>query len=153
MSSRGRRNYPERRTRDQTASQDILPRMRVGNTLPLSAISAPAAVKIAIGPMCDRVTHLGRDNRPLMCEVFTHSMISLNKNELEALRIMWEHGESKPAQIQKRFAWTIDNGTLRSTLVNLVHKKHAARKRQGKAFYYSARVPKTTALETLTRGL
>jgi predicted transcriptional regulator len=80
-------------------------------------------------------------------------MISLNQNEMEALRILWERGESKPAEIQEQFAWPIDNGTLRSTLVNLVDKKHVTRARQGKAFYYSARVPKATALQTLARGL
>jgi BlaI family transcriptional regulator, penicillinase repressor len=88
-----------------------------------------------------------------MCECFTHPMISLNETELEAMRILWERGESKPAEIQEAFSWPIDNGTLRSTLVNLVHKKHALRKRDGKAFYYSARIPKATALQTLTRGL
>ncbi len=80
-------------------------------------------------------------------------MISLNENEMEAMRILWEQGASKPAEIQARFQWEIDNGTLRSTLVNLVRKKHVTRERQGKAFYYAARVPKATALQALTRGL
>jgi len=80
-------------------------------------------------------------------------MITLNQNEMEAMRILWERGESKPAEIQEQFSWAIDNGTLRSTLVNLVHKKHVSRLRQGKAFYYSAVIPKTTALQSLTRGL
>ncbi len=80
-------------------------------------------------------------------------MIALNENEMEALRILWEQGKSKPAEIQTHFAWEIDNGTLRSTLVTLVRKKHASRQRDGKAFYYSARVPKATALQSLTRGL
>ncbi len=80
-------------------------------------------------------------------------MITLNKNELEALRLLWELGESKPAQIQERFAWPIDNGTLRSVLVNLVRKKHVDRTRAGKAFYYSARVPKATALRSFLQSL
>jgi BlaI family penicillinase repressor len=80
-------------------------------------------------------------------------MISLKQNEMETLRVLWELGESKPAQIQEHFAWPIDNGTLRSTLVNLVHKKHVVRKREGKAFYYSARVPKTTGLQLMMQGL
>jgi BlaI family penicillinase repressor len=80
-------------------------------------------------------------------------MISLSQNEMEALRILWERGEAKPAEIQERFSWPIDNGTLRSTLVTLVEKKHATRTRQGKAFYYSASVPKATALQALTQGL
>jgi BlaI family transcriptional regulator, penicillinase repressor len=80
-------------------------------------------------------------------------MISLNENELEAMRILWERGESKPAEIQEAFSWPIDNGTLRSTLINLVRKKHVSRQRAGKAFYYSARVPKATALQKVARGL
>jgi BlaI family transcriptional regulator, penicillinase repressor len=85
--------------------------------------------------------------------MLTHLMISLNENELEAMRILWDRGEAKPAEIQEQFSWAIDNGTLRSTLVNLVRKKHAVRKLQGKAFYYSARIPKATALQTVARGL
>jgi BlaI family transcriptional regulator, penicillinase repressor len=83
----------------------------------------------------------------------SHIVITLSENETEALRILWEHGRSKPAEIQERFSWPIDNGTLRSTLVNLVHKKHVAREREGKAFFYIARVPKATALQIVMRGL
>ena len=80
-------------------------------------------------------------------------MIFLNQNELETLRILWERGESKPAEIQARFAWPIENATLRSVLVNLVGKKHATRRLQGKAFFYAARVPKATLLQTMTQAL
>jgi BlaI family transcriptional regulator, penicillinase repressor len=80
-------------------------------------------------------------------------MISLNKNELEALRILWENGESKPAEIQERFSWKVDNGTLRSTLVNLVEKGHVRRKLQGKAFYYAPAVPKATLLQKMMSTL
>ena len=74
---------------------------------------------------------------------------SLNQNELEALRILWEQGELKPADIQEGFSWPIDNGTLRSVLVNLVEKGHATRKLQGKAFLYSAGVPKETLFQSM----
>jgi BlaI family transcriptional regulator, penicillinase repressor len=80
-------------------------------------------------------------------------MLSLNQNELEALRILWERGESKPAEIQSRFAWPMDNGTLRSVLVNLVEKRHAARELRGKAYFYSARIPKATLLQTTMQSL
>jgi predicted transcriptional regulator len=80
-------------------------------------------------------------------------MTSLNQNELEALRILWEQGELKPAEIQARFAWPIENATLRSVLVNLVGKKHIARRLQGKAFFYAARVPKGTLLKTMMQTL
>jgi predicted transcriptional regulator len=81
------------------------------------------------------------------------SVISLNANELEALRILWEQGALKPAQIQSHFSWPIENATLRSVLVNLVEKKHVSRRLQGKAFFYAARVPKATLLESLMQHL
>ena len=81
------------------------------------------------------------------------SMNSLNHNELEALRILWEQGELKPAEIQSRFGWPIENATLRSVLVNLMEKGHINRRLQGKAFFYEARVPKATLLETTVQTL
>jgi len=80
-------------------------------------------------------------------------MTSLNQNELEALRILWEQGELKPAEIQARFAWPIENATLRSVLVNLVAKRQITRRLQGKAFFYAARVPKGTLLQTMMQTL
>ena len=80
-------------------------------------------------------------------------MNSLNQNELEALRILWERGELKPAEIQSHFSWSIQNATLRSVLVNLVRRKQVTRRLQGKAFFYSARVPKATLLQTMTQTL
>jgi BlaI family penicillinase repressor len=80
-------------------------------------------------------------------------MEALNHNELEVLRILWEEGESKPAEIQSHFSWPIENATLRSVLVNLVEKGHAQRKLQGKAFFYSATVPKQTVLRRMTQTL
>ena len=80
-------------------------------------------------------------------------MNSLNQNELEALRILWERGELKPAEIQAHFSWPIENATLRSVLVNLVDKRHIARRLQGKAFLYAAQVPKATLLQTTLQSL
>jgi BlaI family penicillinase repressor len=76
-----------------------------------------------------------------------------NQNELEALRILWEHGELKPAEVQSRFSWPIENATLRSVLVNLVAKKHISRRLHGKAFFYAACVPKASLLETTMQTL
>ncbi len=78
---------------------------------------------------------------------------SLNQNELEALRILWERGELKPTEIQAEFAWAIENATLRSVLVNLVAKKAISRRLQGKAFFYAAAIPKATLLETTLQTL
>ena len=80
-------------------------------------------------------------------------MTSLNQNELEALRILWTQDELKPAEIQAQFSWPIENATLRSVLVNLIEKKHIARRLQGKAFFYAAKVPKATLLQTMMQTL
>lgn len=74
---------------------------------------------------------------------------ALNRNELEALRILWERGKLKPAEIQAEFAWPIENATLRSVLVNLVEKGHVRREQRGKAFFYTARIRKTTLLQSM----
>lgn len=78
---------------------------------------------------------------------------ALNQNELEALRILWECGELKPAEIQARFGWPIENATLRSVLANLVAKRGVTRRLQGKAFYYAAAIPKATLLATTLQTL
>jgi BlaI family transcriptional regulator, penicillinase repressor len=80
-------------------------------------------------------------------------MNSLNQNELEALRILWEEGELKPASIQNRFSWPIENATLRSVLVNLLEKGHITRKLRGKAFIYGACVKKATLLQNMLRTM
>jgi BlaI family penicillinase repressor len=79
--------------------------------------------------------------------------ISLNENELEVLRILWEQGELKPAEIEEKFSWPIENATLRSVLVNLVEKKHVFRELDGKAFRYATRVPKATVLQEMMTSL
>jgi predicted transcriptional regulator len=80
-------------------------------------------------------------------------MLALNPNELEALRILWERDEMKPAEIQAHFSWPIENATLRSVLVNLVEKGHIRRELRGKAFFYAASVRKATLLRTIMQNL
>jgi BlaI family transcriptional regulator, penicillinase repressor len=60
--------------------------------------------------------------------------------ELEVMRILWEHGELKPAEIQSQFPRPIKNAALRSYLSILHAKGHVSRRRKGNAFYYR---PKT----------
>ena len=88
--------------------------------------------------------------KPNQCVNISHmSYDNLNPNELEALRILWQQTEAKPAQIQAQFSWPIENATLRSVLNNLVAKGHARRTPQGKAFFYSAQAPKASVLRSL----
>jgi BlaI family transcriptional regulator, penicillinase repressor len=60
--------------------------------------------------------------------------------EMEVMRILWEHGELKPSEIQERFSRPIKNSALRSYLSILYAKGHVTRQRRGNAFYYR---PKT----------
>ena len=80
-------------------------------------------------------------------------MQELNKSELEALRVLWEHGELKPAEMQRHFSWEIDNGTLRSTLRVLVDKGLATRRRTGKAYLYRAKASRRGILSRMARRM
>ena len=80
-------------------------------------------------------------------------MDALNRNELEALRILWEQGEAKPAEIEEAFAWDIDNGTLRSVLRVLMEKDLVVRRKAGKAFVYRAKKSREGVMSRMTRHM
>ena len=73
--------------------------------------------------------------------------------ELEVMQVLWEHGELKPSEIQDRFPRAITNMTLRSSLRVLVEKGHVKREKKGRAYFYTAKTPRKTALRRMTRGL
>jgi BlaI family penicillinase repressor len=56
--------------------------------------------------------------------------------ELKVMRLLWEHGELKPGELQKCFPEPIKNPALRSYLTTLVEKGHVTRRLVGKAYYY-----------------
>ncbi len=66
-------------------------------------------------------------------------MSDLNQNELETMRILWDADSLKPAEIQKQFAWAIENSTLRSVLRNLGERSLVTRRKHGKAYFYKAK--------------
>jgi BlaI family penicillinase repressor len=80
-------------------------------------------------------------------------MIELNKNELEALRVLWKNGPLKPADIQHRFSWPIENATLRSVLRVLIQKGQVKRHRMGKAYYYQAMASRRGILSKMARRM
>lgn len=80
-------------------------------------------------------------------------MHDLNPNEVETLRILWDLGPSKPAEIQQEFGWSIENATLRSVLRGLVEKQVLVREKQGKAFYYRPRVTRRSQLRRTIRRM
>jgi len=75
--------------------------------------------------------------------------MKLNENELEVLRLLWQHHPQKPGDIQSAFGWEIENATLRSVLVSMVESGLLKRKKLGKAFVYSPRVQRETLLKRM----
>jgi BlaI family transcriptional regulator, penicillinase repressor len=69
--------------------------------------------------------------------------------ELKVMRLLWEHGELKPSELQDRFPEPIKNPALRSYLTTLLQKGHVARRRVGKAFYYKAVTRLRSAFQTM----
>ena len=73
--------------------------------------------------------------------------------ELAVMRILWEHGEVKPSEVQERFPEPIKNPALRSYLTVLVEKGHVSRRKVGKAFYYKAVTRRQTAFRSTLREM
>ena len=65
------------------------------------------------------------------------------------MRVLWEHGELKPAELQERFSEPIKNPALRSYLTTLLEKGHVTRRRVGRAYYYKAATRSRSAFRTM----
>ena len=80
-------------------------------------------------------------------------MAQLNRNELETMRVLWEKGSLKPAEIQGDFAWPIENATLRSVLRVLMDKRLVTRRKVGKAYYYRAKASRRRVLRNMAQRM
>ncbi len=69
--------------------------------------------------------------------------------ELRVMRLLWEHGELKPSELQDHFPEPIKNPALRSYLTTLLEKGHVTRRRVGKAYYYKAVTRSRSAFRTM----
>jgi len=101
---------------------------------------------------CVTYSHILVDNLGSMWNLSHIVMILLNQNELEALRILWAKSELKPADIQAHFSWPIENATC-APFSPTWSRSGTSPALQGKAFYYAARVPKATLLQTMMHSL
>ena len=73
--------------------------------------------------------------------------------ELKVMRLLWERGEMKPAELQSHFPEAIKNPALRSYLTTLLEKGHVARRRVGKAYYYKATTRPAPAFRSMLADL
>ncbi len=80
-------------------------------------------------------------------------MVYLTPGELEVMKILWEHGSLKPAEILEKVDRPISDAALRSVLRVLLHKGQTKRKKVGKAFFYSASKKSQSTFKTMTRRL
>ncbi len=80
-------------------------------------------------------------------------MPRFTQGELEIMRILWEHGELKPAEIHARFPRKITNPSLRSYLAILLEKGRVTRRRVGKAYVYRAKTRRESTFRSMLRDL
>jgi predicted transcriptional regulator len=80
-------------------------------------------------------------------------MASLNPNDLEILKILWDDGPLKPADIQQRLSRPVKNSALRWQLTTLMQQGYLSRSKKGKAYYYRAKTPRQRVLRKLVRRL
>jgi BlaI family transcriptional regulator, penicillinase repressor len=76
-------------------------------------------------------------------------MSRFTPGELKVMRLLWEHGELKPGELQDQFPEPIKNPALRSYLTTLLEKGHVTRRRVGKAYYYKAVTRSRSAFRTM----
>ena len=80
-------------------------------------------------------------------------MSKFTEGEMEVMQVLWEHGELKPAEIQKYFPRPIKNAALRSFLTILVEKGHLTRRSKGKAYYYRAKTKRESTFRSMLGDL
>jgi predicted transcriptional regulator len=80
-------------------------------------------------------------------------MSRFTAGELRVMQLLWEHGELKPADLQRLHPVPIKNPALRSYLKILVDKGHVSRRKVGKAFLYKAKTRRTRAFSTMLADL
>lgn len=80
-------------------------------------------------------------------------MSTFTPGELNIMRLLWEHGELKPSDLQRLYPEQIKNPALRSYLTILLKKGHVVRRKVGKAFVYRATTRQQLAYRSKLREL
>jgi BlaI family penicillinase repressor len=77
----------------------------------------------------------------------------LDERDLEILQVLWKDGALKPSDLQKRLSFQMKNPALRWLLNDLVERGQLHRRKEGKAFFYSAKIERKPLLEALGKKL
>jgi predicted transcriptional regulator len=78
---------------------------------------------------------------------------SLDPNELEIMKVLWEAGTLKPAEIQERLSRPVKNSALRWQLAALMQRGFVTRRKVGKAYFYRATTPRQRVFKSLIRRM
>ena len=76
--------------------------------------------------------------------------------ELEFMHIVWSLGEASPDDIDavlQKNGRSVSIGSVRNVLAIMMEKGYLARRKEGKAFRYRAKVPKTQAQRVIMDNL
>jgi predicted transcriptional regulator len=77
----------------------------------------------------------------------------MTRAELDLMRVLWQHGEQKPSEIQQHYGRPIKNAALRFQLRVLLAKRHVTRRKVGKAYYYKAVASREGTLKRMVRRM
>ena len=80
-------------------------------------------------------------------------MSRFTAGEMQVMRILWNHGELKPSEIEEHFPRPIKNAALRSYLTILMEKGHLVRRRKGNAFYYRPKTKRESSFRSMLGDL
>jgi predicted transcriptional regulator len=80
-------------------------------------------------------------------------MKTFTPGELEVMRVLWQHGSLKPAEILEHLDRPLTNPALRSVLRVLMEKGHVNRQKKGKAYYYHTKSTAPNAFKKMTHRL
>lgn len=80
-------------------------------------------------------------------------MSLMTPTELDLMRVLWQHGEQKPTEIQEHYGRPIKNAALRFQLRVLLAKGHVTRRKVGKAYYYKAVASREGTLKRMVRRM
>ena len=80
-------------------------------------------------------------------------MSTLTARDLEIMKVLWEGGSLKPAEIQEHLSSPVKNSALRWQLDSLMERGHVTRRKRGKAYVYQATTPRRRALRNLVRRM
>jgi predicted transcriptional regulator len=80
-------------------------------------------------------------------------MPQFTPGELNVMRLLWEHGELKPSELQQLYPEPIKNPALRSYLTILLNKGHVSRRKVGKAYFYRSVTPRQSLYRSKLREL